>query len=61
MRELGAAQLRLAASSELFHEQKLSRIGKEVQRMLEEPWASDACKTSAHWKELEDTCSPASC
>lgn len=48
MRKLGATQLRSAAISELFYEQKLSQIGKEVQKILDDPLISDAYKTSNH-------------
>lgn len=53
IRKLGATQLRFAAISELFYEQRLSRVGKEVQKMLDDPLISGAYKTSDRWKELE--------
>lgn len=53
MRKLGATRLRVAATSEVFYEQRLSRIGKEVQKMLDVSLISNAYKISHHRKELE--------
>lgn len=53
MRKLGTTQLRVAAISELFYEQRLSRIGKGVEKVLDDPLIPDAYHTPNHWKGLE--------
>lgn len=46
MRQLGATQQRFAAISELFYEQRPSRVDGQVQEMLDDPLISDAYEAS---------------